>query len=201
VDSRRAILDAVRAAAAPAAPLPDIGHFATPSPDPAGDFAKALEAVAGVLVPVASEAALRDEVDRLAARLEAKRIVCEVPAAGPGNVRLADLPDSHDLEGVDLAVLAGSLGVLENGAIWVPTDTLRHRAVFVVTQHLALVLPAGALVADMHEAYEHIRFEGRGFGTFIAGPSKTADIEQALVIGAHGARSCTVFLVGAPPSP
>jgi L-lactate dehydrogenase complex protein LldG len=123
--------------------------------------------------------------------------VCEVAAAGPGSVRLADLADAHELEGVDLAVLAGTIGVLENGAIWVPTEGLRHRAVFVVAQHLALVLPASALVADMHEAYERLRFEGRSFGTFIAGPSKTADIEQALVIGAHGARSCTVFLTGA----
>ncbi|HET7752756.1 MAG TPA: LUD domain-containing protein [Anaeromyxobacteraceae bacterium] len=201
MDSRRAILEAVRAAAPPAAPLPEIGRFARPTADPVGEFAKALEAVAGVPVRVEDERALRAAIDGLASRLGAKRVVCEVSAAAPGDVRLADLPDAHDLEGVDLAVLPGTLGVLENGAIWVPTDGLRHRAVFVVAQHLALVLPAAALVSDMHEAYEHIRFEGRGFGTFIAGPSKTADIEQALVIGAHGARSCTVFLVGAAATP
>jgi L-lactate dehydrogenase complex protein LldG len=201
MDSRRAILDAIRAAAAPAAPLPEIERFSAPRADPAGQFATALEAVAGVLVRVESEAALPAAVEQLAARLGAKRVVIEVPAAGPGNVRLSDLPDAHDLEGIDLAVLGGALGVLENGAIWVPTDSLRHRAVFVVSQHLALVLPADALVADMHEAYDRIRFEGPSFGTFIAGPSKTADIEQALVIGAHGARSCTVFLVGAAGAP
>ena len=33
------------------------------------------------------------------------------------------------------------------------------------------------------------------FGTFISGPSKTADIEQALVIGAQAARGVTVVLV------
>ena len=41
-----------------------------------------------------------------------------------------------------------------------------------------------------------LRFEEPGFGLFISGPSKTADIELALVIGAHGARSTMVFLVG-----
>ena len=61
---------------------------------------------------------------------------------------------------------------------------------------MKLVLPAAELVSDMHEAYRRIAFPGAGFGVFIAGPSKTADIEQALVFGAHGARSCTVFLVG-----
>jgi len=66
----------------------------------------------------------------------------------------------------------------------------------VLTQHLALVVPASRLVNDMHEAYEKVRLPRPGYGCFVSGPSKTADIEQALVIGAHGARSCTVFLVG-----
>ncbi len=70
------------------------------------------------------------------------------------------------------------------------------RAAFVVAEHLALVVPAAEIVHDMHEAYRRISFPGAGFGTFVAGPSKTADIEQALVIGAHGARSCAVFVVG-----
>jgi L-lactate dehydrogenase complex protein LldG len=197
MDSRRAILDAIRAAGAPAAPLPDVVRSSsTPVADPVAQFVKALEAVAGVLVRVPLESALQAEVEALTARLGAKRVVCEVAAAAPGNVRLSELGDAHELEGVDLAVLSGTIGVLENGAIWVPTEGLRHRAVFVVAQHLALVLPANALVSDMHEAYARLRFEGRSFGTFIAGPSKTADIEQALVIGAHGARSCTVFLTG-----
>jgi L-lactate dehydrogenase complex protein LldG len=85
--------------------------------------------------------------------------------------------------------------VAENGAIWVDTRDWAHRGVFVIAQHLAIVLPAAEIVADMHAAYARVSFDRPGFQLFIAGPSKTADIEQSLVIGAHGARSCTVFLV------
>ncbi len=128
-------------------------------------------------------------------KLGVQRIASAVPGV-PGNVALEALADPHELEGIGLAVIPGAFAVAENGAVWVPTAALKHRGVFVVAEHLALAVPASEIVNDMHEAYRRIAYPGAGFGVFIAGPSKTADIEQALVIGAHGARSCTVFLVG-----
>jgi L-lactate dehydrogenase complex protein LldG len=79
--------------------------------------------------------------------------------------------------------------------VWITERALPHRALPWIAQHLAVVVSADKLVNDMHEAYERLEVGG-GFGCFISGPSKTADIEQALVIGAHGPRSATVFLVG-----
>ncbi len=64
-----------------------------------------------------------------------------------------------------------------------------------ICQHLILVIDDENFVANMHEAYQKIDTNKSGYGTFIAGPSKTADIEQALVIGAHGPRSLKVFIV------
>ena len=97
------------------------------------------------------------------------------------------------LEQVDLAVIEGVLGVVENGAIWVPEVNMINRALPFITQHLVLVLDKSNIVANMHEAYKKLDTIGN-YGAFIAGPSKTADIEQALVIGAHGARSMMVIL-------
>ncbi len=194
-DARRAVLDALRAARAPEAPRPDLSRLGARFPDLPARLADAVAAVAGALVRVADAAALAAAVEGLAVKLGAQRIASAVPGV-PGNVALEALADPHELEGIGLAVIPGAFAVAENGAVWVPTAGLKHRGVFVVAEHLALAVPASEIVNDMHEAYGRIAFPGAGFGVFIAGPSKTADIEQALVIGAHGARTCTVFLVG-----
>lgn len=96
------------------------------------------------------------------------------------------------LKQVDLAILRGVLGVAENGAIWVPEKNTPHRVLPFITQHLVLLLSKADIVYNMHEAYKKINLLDNGFGVFIAGPSKTADIEQSLVIGAQGARTLGV---------
>ncbi|MFO0580836.1 MAG: LUD domain-containing protein [Anaeromyxobacter sp.] len=197
---RAAILAALRAAA-PADPgLPGPIEVAPPRwPDHPARFAEAVVAVGGSVERVRDGAALATAVQVLAADLGARRIVSEVPAV-KGTEPLAALADPHLLDGVDLAVLPGAFAVAETGAVWLPAGKLPHRATFVAVEHLALVVPADALVNDMHEAYARLgvlgAFAGPGFGVFVSGPSKTADIEQALVLGAHGARTCRVFLVG-----
>lgn len=99
------------------------------------------------------------------------------------------------LEAIETATIKGVIGVAENGAIWVDMDSLTHRAIPFICQHLVIVLREKDIVPTMHHAYSKIDVASHGFGVFIAGPSKTADIEQSLVIGAHGARSLTVFLI------
>ena len=103
--------------------------------------------------------------------------------------------DPHTLENVDLAVLEAHFGVAENGACWITEDRMIERALPFIAQHLALVIHKKDVVPHMHAAYERIGQAAYGFGTFIAGPSKTADIEQSLVLGAHGPCSMTVFLI------
>jgi L-lactate dehydrogenase complex protein LldG len=99
------------------------------------------------------------------------------------------------LETVDKAFIKAAIGVAENGCVWVKESQMVNRLLPFICQHLAIVLEKEKLVATMHHAYQHINTFEEGFGVFIAGPSKTADIEQSLVIGAHGARSLTVYLL------
>ncbi len=139
--------------------------------------------------------------DRIAAILheqhpDARRIVSGCPELGSFGEVAVHYDDPHTLENADLAVLRAHFGVAENGACWMTEDQMIERALPFITQHLALVLRRDAMVADMHTAYERIDgMSDYGFATFIAGPSKTADIEQSLVLGAHGPRSLIVFLL------
>ena len=103
--------------------------------------------------------------------------------------------DSHSFAKLDLAILKGQFGVAENGAIWLEDSNLGLRGIPFITEHLVIVLDRESLVSTMHQAYDRIGNQHAGFGLFIAGPSKTADIEQSLVIGAHGAKSLMVVLI------
>jgi L-lactate dehydrogenase complex protein LldG len=194
--SRDAILAALRQAAPPVSPLPEAPRSIVYA-DVEKQFALAVGLVGGKLMVAPDLHALNAELGKWEPYASARKIASLVPGAGARNVDLGASKDPHELEGLDIAILPGEFGVAENGAVWVPGNALGpHRAIFVVTEHLVLVVPAGQIVHTMHQAYERIRLERPGFGVFISGPSKTADIEQSLVIGAHGARSCTVFLVG-----
>jgi len=111
-----------------------------------------------------------------------------------GNIDLEKISSGHELESLDLTIIKGDFGVAENGAIWLNPPEFKHRASLFICQHLIILLEKNTLLNNMHEAYERIDFNAVEYGLFISGPSKTADIEQSLVIGAHGPRSCTVLL-------
>lgn len=193
MSSRDDILKAIRRNLPQSTPLPGWEGNWIRYDDPVRQFAQILEATGGECHLVESVAEISHKLGELVA--PEKTVVSCVPGVEEGRFDLGRIDDPHDLSGVDLAILPGLLGVAENGAVWVTGAGIRHRVLYFLCQHLALVLPRSAVVHNLHEAYERIEVGGDPFACFISGPSKTADIEQALVKGAHGARTLQVFLV------
>lgn len=196
MDSKQEILGAIRRHQVTPTPLPELDGPWISYPNQTQQFSELVQSVGGRCVLVPDIAAADADLRQLEPYATARRVFSNVAGLGTNNVDLDSVADPHELEDLDVAILPGAFGVAENGAIWVTDRGLKHRVVYFITQHLVLVVPRDQIVDNMHQGYERLSFPDAGFGLFISGPSKTADIEQSLVVGAHGPRSLTVYVVG-----
>ena len=124
---------------------------------------------------------------------DAKRIASNLPDVKCAVYNPDEIENSRELKNTDLSVVSGAFGVAENGAVWIPLN-VKYKALYFISESLVILLDKREIVHTMHEAYKRISGERYGYGLFMSGPSKTADIEQALVFGAHGPMSVSVVL-------
>lgn len=190
--SRAFILDQIRKAKPATRPLPVVPAFEENAPvDLIEAFEKRLLANHAVVLRChdmdSCKAIIKEEL-----RLYA-RVVSTINGASNSLSISPDL-DPHKLNDVDACVLHGNIGVAENGAILISEENMPHRVLPFIVQHLIVAIPSKQIVANMHLAYQQAD-QRQGFSVFIAGPSKTADIEQSLVIGAHGPKKMTVVII------
>lgn len=172
--------------------LPDYSNFGLSFEDKYSHFSIMLESVGGKALFIKKEE-LEETIKSLYP--DEKLITSNVEDFSLANFDANEQTAPHDLKDIDLAVVKGEFAVAENGAVWVKNADNRHRALYFIAQNIVLVLEKNAIVNNMHEAYELISFGEPSYGAFISGPSKTADIEQSLVIGAHGPKSGYVIFV------
>jgi len=194
--TRESFLQRVRAAVPAATELPPV--YTGPSGTGSFDrFVASIEAVGGTVQQVKARSALLDAIGAIDPH--ARRLVH--PSLRPSG------PDQPPNESPEVVVLPGVVGVAEDGSVLVDAlDTLtpphhRSRALPFLAEHMVIVLHAGDIVADLHAALTHpaaaAALSEAGFAVWVSGPSKTADIEQTLVLGAHGPERLTILLVGA----
>ena len=194
VSARVAILAAVRAARPPAVARPESlrpTHNREGGLSRLDAFAAAATAAGATVTPAA-----RSDLARIVAAATDGGVALLSFAAGVTSTMSAH-GDAHILSTLDVLVCESSLGVAENGAVWIATsDTVLRGALFLAAR-VVIVVGEEDLVDDLHQAYERIDVRSHSFGAFISGPSKTADIEQSLVIGAHGPKALTLVVVRA----
>lgn len=193
LSARDTVLGRLGRSGAPARPEPsrDTASWSTYG-DPRARFSEALREAHGVLVD--APGSLAEALSSLPVYRQAQRLWGRVEGAARRRGDSAALANAGDAEGVDVCILRGELGVAENGAVWVTDRDLPERALLFLCEHLIIVLDPRSLVSHMGEAYRRLDVGSERFGCFVSGPSKTADIEQALVVGAHGPRSLHVVL-------
>jgi L-lactate dehydrogenase complex protein LldG len=172
--------------------MPDIQMDAIQYEDTLTQFETITQSVGGKVLEVEKGADVNALIKK--SYPDAKIIASNVPGIlaqrNPDTVA-----EAQELNGTDVGVIRGGLGVAENACVWIP-QTMKEKAVCFISENLVILLNKRDIVNNMHEAYKRIEMDPKyNFGTFISGPSKTADIEQALVMGAQAARDVTVFLL------
>jgi len=161
-------------------------------PDPLKQYISMTETVGGKVV----ELKPGQDINQLIKSLypDAKEIASNLPEITIATRNPDTIGSPQALNGTDVGVVRGVFGVAENACVWVP-QTMEEKAVCFISENLVILLKKTEIVNNMHEAYKRISFNDYGYGSFISGPSKTADIAQVLVMGAQAARSATVILI------
>ena len=175
--------------------MPDLSDIkAIQYPDPLVQFIKMTESVGGHVIEVKEGQDINELVKEMYP--DAKEIASNLPEVTIATRNPDTVGRARDLNGTDVGIIRGLFGVAENACVWIP-QTMKEKAVCFISENLVILLPKRQIVHNMHEAYKRIKFDETydGYGTFISGPSKTADIAQVLVMGAQAARSATILLL------
>ena len=161
--------------------------------DKVSQFETIIEAVGGRVVHIEESTDLGKLLRELYP--EATRFISDLNLGTLPVTRPSEAGSPTDRNGTDVTIVQTPLGVCENGCCWVQQEG-EWRSELFISENLVFILDKANLVYNMHEAMERVRefAPATPFSGFISGPSKTADIEQALVIGAHGAMGVIVLL-------
>ena len=157
------------------------------------EFVKNVEAVGGKIIKAGNSEEIKSNINVLFP--DAREIISLVNDINITTINSEKISSAKALEKLDLAVIKGQFGIAENGAVWLSDKNFTHRSIPFITSHLIIVLDSKNIVENMHDAFLIIKNFDEGYGVFISGPSKTADIEQSLVIGSQAALSLTIFLI------
>ena len=173
-------------------PMPEIAAAAVEGPL-RERFVEVLKAVGGQLGEGTNLGQVQQKVTELIRQdLQVLSLIDNVK----GNRDPSEVRDPHELRDIDYTIAPARLAVAENGAVWISGDDLITRNAVFICEHLIALVDASCITGTMSEALARTGRLGGRWGVFISGPSKTADIEQALVLGAHGARTMTVYIFG-----
>lgn len=184
-----------------------------PRPEQVSLFVRNVEKEFGTVARVPDAAAVPGAVaDYLAAQNLPSRFVM-APHPDLSAMPWAERPllsfEQRRAEGSDqVSVQHGYAGVAETGTLMLPSDPARPTTLNLLAETEIVVLRASDVVGPYEDAWDRLRArrdpETGGFMPrnvmFVTGPSRSADIEQTLELGAHGPRRLHIVLVEDDPA-
>jgi L-lactate dehydrogenase complex protein LldG len=181
----------------------ELGHLEGRTHRCAGDK-EALEAIRSILQPLGATQAIAWDLDQIGlSGLGELLRELNIPLLG-GDIRARERAVRlQELEPAPVCISGADVAIAESGTLVLLSGAGRaRRASLLAPVHVAVVR-AGQLVRGLGEAVARIKarhgpdiFASSSNLTLISGPSRTGDIEQTLVLGAHGPREVHVVLIG-----
>jgi L-lactate dehydrogenase complex protein LldG len=209
MSARENILARIGKARAPAAAVDvDLAirhHQRGPIPALEQDVVKLFGERAVMLASDLARAGTMSEVPGLVARYLRER---DLPMQGVSWPAMASLDwpgagieiEPRASRGDDLVGITGAfLGIAETGTLMLLSGAQTPATVSLLPETHIAVVEAGRIVATMEQAWDRLRVERGALPravNFISGPSRTADIEQTVTLGAHGPYRVMIIIVG-----
>ena len=145
-------------------PVIDIKSTSVLAADWVEQFTKTLESIGGKVIQLSSIDVIKEEIQQ--AKIGGEYIVNTLPILGEVNNEINSTMEASLLETVDRAYIEGSMGVAENGSVWLYEHQIKNRLLPFICQHLVICLNVNKIVPNLHEAYKQIDVAKEGYGVF-----------------------------------
>lgn len=99
----------------------------------------------------------------------------------------------------EVGLTRAQCGIAETGTLMLWSSAATPTGLAFLPETSIVLLPASDIVGSYEDAYARLRANGQDLPrslNFITGPSRTGDIAQTLLLGAHGPKRLLVLLVG-----
>ncbi len=98
------------------------------------------------------------------------------------------------VESIPISLVCASYGVCDTGTLVFPYDDCGTSLPHFLSECVVAVVSSAVLVPTQFHLFQSMASEKAGNMVFVTGPSRTADIEKVLILGAHGPRRLVVLL-------
>jgi L-lactate dehydrogenase complex protein LldG len=101
-------------------------------------------------------------------------------------------------EGINRAILEAQYGIAETGTVVFISSAEYPRRASMLALHVTFALSKSNIVETLEGISKKLEMEFRekpNYISFITGPSRTADIENQLIIGVHGPISQEILII------